>query len=55
MKYFTERRTTSHWPYSLHVNGLQPHTFGNNNLLVDYSKITPPQLDDFTDKIKLLF
>jgi ectoine hydroxylase-related dioxygenase (phytanoyl-CoA dioxygenase family) len=55
MKYFTERRTTSHWPYSLHVNGLQPRTFGNNNLLVDYSKITPPQLDDFTDKIKLLF
>ena len=45
MKYFQERRTTSHWPYPLHVNGKQPQTFGNDSLLLDYEKLVPPVLD----------
>ena len=54
MKYFQERRTTSHWPYPLHVNGKQPQTFGNDTLLIDYEKLVPPILDDLEEKIKMI-
>jgi len=52
MKYYKERRTTSHWPYPLHVNSKQPQTFGNDTLLLDYEKLVPPILDDLEEKIK---
>ena len=52
LKYFETRRTTSHWPYSLHVNSLQPQHFGNKNLLIDYSTLTVADLSDFEEKIK---
>lgn len=54
LKYFEERRTTSHWPYTLHVNGLQPRTFGNTDLLIDYSQLVAPILADLEEKIHKL-
>ena len=53
-KYYQERRTTSHWPYPLHVNGKQPQTYGNDTLLIDYEKLVPPILDDLEEKIKMI-
>jgi hypothetical protein len=53
-KYFLERRTTSHWPYSLKVNSLQPQTYGNTDRLIDYSKLKPPDLSKYMDTIKTL-
>jgi ectoine hydroxylase-related dioxygenase (phytanoyl-CoA dioxygenase family) len=54
-KYFTEKRTTSHWAYPVKVNGLQPQTYGNKELLIDYSKLVQPKLDDLKeDIIKLI-
>lgn len=54
VKYFEERRTTSHWPYPLHVNGLQPQTYGNKSLLIDYTQIQPPDLSEFAEEIRRL-
>lgn len=55
VKYFKERRTTSHWPCPIKVNGKQPRTFGNADKLIDYNTLTPPQLDDLMPEIvKLL-
>ena len=44
LKYFNEFRTTSHWAYPIKVNSLQPQTYGNDNLLIDYTKLKKPQL-----------
>ena len=52
--YFEKRRTTSHWPYPVTVNGLQPNTFGDESKKIDYSKLTPPDLDDIESEIKKL-
>jgi ectoine hydroxylase-related dioxygenase (phytanoyl-CoA dioxygenase family) len=38
-KYFNEKRTTSHWPTPVRVNGLQPQIFGKKELLIDYSSL----------------
>lgn len=43
-KYYRDRRTTSHWPYPIRVNGLQPQTFGDNSRLIDYSKVSESEL-----------
>lgn len=51
LKYFKEKRTTSHWPYPLCVNGIQPQTYGNPDVVIDYTKLIPPILDDLEDKI----
>ena len=51
LKYYEERRTTSHWPYPLNVNGLQPQTYGKADLLIDYTKIIKPNLDDLDEKV----
>ena len=45
MKYFRERRMTSHWPYPVKVNGLQPQTWGDSSLVIDYDKLPKPNLD----------
>ena len=52
VKYYEERRTTSHWPYPLHVNGLQPQTYGNPDLLLDYSQLTKSDLSEFDERIR---
>jgi len=54
IKYYEERRTTSHWPYPLNVNGLQPSTYGDKTLLIDYTKLKAPQLEDLDAKIRQL-
>ena len=51
LKYFNELRTTSHWPYPIRVNGLQPQTYGNREREIDYSKLIKPNLDQYIDKI----
>ena len=51
LKYFNELRTTSHWPYSIRVNSLQPQTYGNQDRKIDYSKLTKPNLERYMDKI----
>jgi hypothetical protein len=55
MKYFIEKRTTSHWAYPLRVNSLQPQTYGNEKLLINYS-ILPKIIysDNLLQKIKEL-
>jgi len=53
-KYFNERRTTSHWPYPVTVNGVQPRTFGDESKKIDYSELTPPNLQDLEEEIKKL-
>ena len=53
-KYFDEMRTTSHWPYSIKVNGLQPQTYGNKDRLIDYAKLKTPNLDRFKSIITTL-
>lgn len=50
-KYFRERRTTSHWPYPLKVNGLQPQMYGNKDLYIDYSALPEPDLSDLMEDI----
>ena len=47
LKYFNERRTTSHWPAPIYVNGLQPQTYGKAGLKIDYSKV---KKYNFTDR-----
>jgi hypothetical protein len=51
LKYFYDRRTTSHWPTPISVNGLQPQTYGDSTKNIDYSKLVPPDLDDLQDQI----
>ena len=51
LKYFTDRRTTSHWPCPIHVNGLQPQTYGDKSRLIDYSKIVKYDFTDLKDEI----
>jgi ectoine hydroxylase-related dioxygenase (phytanoyl-CoA dioxygenase family) len=54
MKYFQERRTTSHWPYPVKVNGLQPQTYGNKELAIDYNVLVHPKIEDLLPEIKRL-
>ena len=54
LKYFNELRTTSHWAYPIRVNSLQPQTYGNNNLLIDYNTLNNPDLTLYKDIIDTL-
>ena len=49
--YFNNRRTTSHWPYPIKVNGLQPRNYGNKELIINYSELRPPNLEKYMDAI----
>lgn len=49
--YFETLRTTSHWAYPIRVNSLQPQTYGNDEYLIDYSKLEKPKLYDLIDEI----
>ena len=44
IKYFSEKRITSHWPYTVHVNGEQPQTYGDDTMVIDYEKIEYDEL-----------
>ena len=54
LKYFEDKRTTTHWPSPIKVNGLQPQTYGDNTRKVDYSVLRKPDLTRFMDVIKTL-
>ena len=54
LKYFEEQRTTSHWPYPIKVNSLQPRTYGNKDLLINYDDLKFNDLKEFEDDIKKL-
>lgn len=45
IKYFLDKRTTSHWPCPVKVNGLQPQTYGDSKRIIDYTKLKNPKLD----------
>ncbi len=49
--YFETRRTTSHWPYPLHVNGLQPQTYGDVTRTIDYEGLFRQDLTEFQGAI----
>ena len=51
LKYFNSKRTTSHWAYPVSVNGLQPQSYGNDELKIDYDSLISPELSEFEDKI----
>lgn len=51
-KYFETRRTTSHWPYPIKVNGLQPQTYGDTSRLIDYTTLRKPDIERFVEEIK---
>ena len=54
-KYFDDRRTTSHWPCPIYVNGKQPQTYGDKSKLIKYDLLPNSDLVDlYTDIIKLL-
>ena len=53
-KYFEEKRTTSHWPYPIKVNGLQPRNWGDDSLKIDYSQLQEPNIAPYLDIIKTL-
>lgn len=54
LKYFMERRTTTHWAYPVKVIGYQPQIYNNKALVIDYSLLKPPELDNLLEDIKKL-
>lgn len=54
LKYFQDRRTTSHWPYPIKVNSLQTQTYGDDTRLIDYSLLTRPDLSKYLDTIQTI-
>ena len=57
VKYFQEKRTTSHWAYPVSVNSLQPQVFGDNSKLIRYSDLVETGqdlLEDLANSIKEL-
>ena len=56
MRYFKTFRTTSHWPYPIHVNSMQwshEHEI-NKSVYIDYAKLPPIDLNDLLPKINML-
>jgi ectoine hydroxylase-related dioxygenase (phytanoyl-CoA dioxygenase family) len=53
-KYFTDKRTTSHWAYPVKVNGQQPQNYGNSKLIINYSELVKPDLEDLIEDITKL-
>ena len=51
LKYYKEQRTTSHWPCPIKVNGLQPRTFGNDDVLIDYDLLPMNDLSEYEEEI----
>lgn len=47
-----EKRTTTHWPCPISVVGLQPQTYGNKELTIDYEKIANQDISEFAYDIE---
>lgn len=54
LKYFEDRRTTSHWCYPIKVNSLQGRTYGNEKLIINYDSLEKPNLERYMDVIRTL-
>jgi len=54
VKYFEERRTTSHWTCPIKVNSLQPQTYGDESKKINYEELRKPDLTRFKDIIETL-
>lgn len=61
LKYFNNRRTTSHWVYPMNAVPLQPNSYNNysdlnnlNRIYIDYNNLPIPYIDDLLPKIKEL-
>ena len=52
--YFNKRRTTTHWPYPIKVNSLQPRNYGNKELIIDYQNLKKPDLNKYLNEIQNL-
>lgn len=46
LKYFAEKRITSHWPYTVHVNGDQPQNYGDKTMMIDYERVVYDELPE---------
>ena len=53
-KYLEQRRTTSHWPAPIQVNGLQPQVYGDKSRLINYSQLPISDLSDLSEAIQNL-
>lgn len=51
LKYLEDRRTTSHWCYPIRVNSLQPRTYGDDNIKINYSNLQKSNLEDLMEQI----
>lgn len=54
---FEEKYTTSHWPYPLSIVPAQPrYNYYNpdNKIIIDYTELLPPRLDDLKEEIEKL-
>ena len=51
VKYYKERRTTSHWPAPIKVNPKQPRTYGNDDLKINYENLKIHDLTDIEEEI----
>ena len=54
LTYFKEKRTTSHWPCPVRVNGKQPNTWGDDTKKIDYDQLPKIDLEDMMDDIQKL-
>ena len=54
LKYFNEKRTTSHWPTPINVNGKQPQTYGDKSKFINYESLKPPYLEHIQHEINKL-
>ena len=52
--YFINKRTTSHWPYPIKVNSLQPQTYGDNSKIINYDQIPNDDLSLLQQEIDKL-
>ena len=53
-RYFKDQRTTTHWPAPVHVNNLQPQTYGDKNLEIEYNELKSSNLNDLMGEINQL-
>lgn len=54
---YEERYTTSHWPYPISIVPLQPrynYYNSHNNIIIDYTNLPCPNIDDLKEEIEKL-
>lgn len=54
LKYFNEKRTTSHWPCPIRVNGKQPQTYGDDSKKINYELLRKEEYSNLEEIMKLI-